>query len=138
VEALWDTAASISELSVQSAICEPLKDQVIPKDSPTTVRGYAISNGRRIVRVDVSLDNGVTWRTADIVQQDKAEVKGFENRYWSWSIWECQVEKMPSPCTIACRAWDIASNTQPENMENIWNLRGVMNNSWHRVNVKEA
>ncbi|GAU96836.1 hypothetical protein RvY_08214-2 [Ramazzottius varieornatus] len=55
VDALWDSAFSLSELSVQSAICEPEKDQVIAKNSPYTIRGYAVSNGRRITRVDVSV-----------------------------------------------------------------------------------
>ena len=33
---------------------------------------------------------------------------------------------------------DIAANVQPENVESIWNLRGVLNNSWHRVHVDVA
>ena len=33
---------------------------------------------------------------------------------------------------------DIAANVQPENVQSIWNLRGVLNNSWHRVHVDVA
>ena len=31
---------------------------------------------------------------------------------------------------------DASYNTQPENMESVWNLRGVINNAWHHVNVE--
>ena len=31
---------------------------------------------------------------------------------------------------------DSAAGSQPGDSEVIWNLRGVLNNSWHRVNVK--
>ncbi|OQV14006.1 Sulfite oxidase [Hypsibius exemplaris] len=135
VEELWDLAPALAELAVQSAICEPLANQVIPTGTAATVKGYALSNGHRITRVDVSLDDGANWQVAEILHQDSREKKGFESRYWSWSLWQLRVDKFPSPCTVVCRAWDIASNTQPENAKNIWNLRGVMNNAWHRVKV---
>ncbi|XP_055334379.1 uncharacterized protein LOC129585644 [Paramacrobiotus metropolitanus] len=138
VDELWDKSVPISWLAVQSAICQPQNNEVIPKDQPYSIKGYALSNGSRIVRVDVSLNSGKDWQVADIVHQDKQEQKGWENRYWSWSLWTLNVDKFPSPCTVVCRAWDICSNTQPENAASIWNLRGVMNNAWHRVNVKGA
>ena len=31
---------------------------------------------------------------------------------------------------------DASYNTQPENMESVWNLRGVINNAWHHVNIE--
>jgi len=36
---------------------------------------------------------------------------------------------------VLCRATDAASNTQPETAAPIWNLRGLANNSWHRITV---
>ena len=30
---------------------------------------------------------------------------------------------------------DIAANVQPENVEHIWNLRGILNTSWHRIHI---
>lgn len=31
---------------------------------------------------------------------------------------------------------DSAANVQPENVQEIWNLRGILNTSWHRVQVR--
>lgn len=36
---------------------------------------------------------------------------------------------------IVCKAVDSSHNVQPENVEGIWNHRGLLNNSWHRVTV---
>ncbi|KAI3707909.1 hypothetical protein L2E82_36837 [Cichorium intybus] len=35
---------------------------------------------------------------------------------------------------IVAKAVDTAANVQPEKVEDIWNLRGVLNTSWHREN----
>lgn len=35
-----------------------------------------------------------------------------------------------------CKAWDSSYATQPERMEPIWNLRGVLSNAWHKVDVQ--
>ena len=80
VEELWDLAPAVAELAVQSAICEPKAEQVIQKGSTYTIKGYALSNGHRITRVDISVDGGANWQVADIVHQDSREKKGFENR----------------------------------------------------------
>ncbi|GAV02001.1 hypothetical protein RvY_12619 [Ramazzottius varieornatus] len=131
----WNSIAPLSELSIQSAICLPADNTYIAKGSPYTIEGYAISNGRRITRVDVSLNCGHSWQCAEIISQDDKEEKGYDNRYWSWTLWKFHIEKMPSPCSVSCRAWDEASNTQPESARTIWNLRGLMNNAWHTLHL---
>jgi len=37
--------------------------------------------------------------------------------------------------TLVCKAVDASHNYQPESVAGIWNLRGLNNNSWHRVPV---
>ena len=50
----------------------------------------------------------------------------------------------PAPKAHACLAWpqvqatDESYNTQPEGAAAIWNLRGVVCNAWHRVQVEVA
>ena len=37
--------------------------------------------------------------------------------------------------SIICKATDISYNTQPQESRSIWNLRGILNNSWHQVKI---
>lgn len=37
---------------------------------------------------------------------------------------------------IVCKAVDSSYNSQPEGVAGVWNLRGVLNNAWYRVNVR--
>lgn len=103
--------------------------------STIRVKGYAYSGGGNdIDRVVVSLDGGKTW--------SEASLKKFENRplykCWSWTLWELdvQVPKDKSEIELVCVATDSNGNTQPESVKSIWNARGLMNNSWHKVHVK--
>lgn len=99
-----------------------------------TVRGYAWSGGGRgIVRVDVSSDGGKTWHVADMEQDSKQTV----DKMWAWTVWTATVplSTTDSNVEIVCKAIDRAYNNQPENVEGVWNLRGCLNNSWHRIVV---
>lgn len=31
---------------------------------------------------------------------------------------------------------DTAANVQPADVDDIWNLRGVLNNSWHKITIQ--
>ena len=84
--------------------------------------------------MDVSADGGANWHTAELTQADQAS-----DEMYSWTLWKCNI---PIPegsegkeVEIVCRAVDINCNTQPEGIGPVWNLRGVLNNSWHRVRV---
>ncbi|XP_033105782.1 sulfite oxidase-like [Anneissia japonica] len=134
VDEWWDKSVPIQELNVQAAITQPKNNEVIPRGSRYTIKGYALSGGgRKIVRVDISLDGGKSWTVANLFTSSQGLLH--IDTKWSWEFWDCTIKSMPSPCQIVCRAWDEASNTMPEDIKQIWNLRGVMNNSWVRVNV---
>lgn len=60
-------------------------------------------------------------------------------RAWAWTLWSYHLpfKQLPAqPFQIICRAMDTHSNSQPDTPLGIWNIRGVMNNAWHRVNFK--
>ncbi|CAM9895014.1 unnamed protein product, partial [Discosporangium mesarthrocarpum] len=62
-------------------------------------------------------------------------------RTWAWTLWEA---KLPLPkeqdgnVKLVCKAVDAGYNVQPEEAGPIWNIRGVLSNSWHKVQVKIA
>ena len=132
VEPLWEVTPALLELNVQAAITSPEDNTMLDSGLPCYIRGYAIAGGGRgIVRVDVSMDGGNTWHTAALVQE-KDCTRSVGN-HWSWTLWRHKVDSLSTPCTIVCRAWDTAFNGMSNERE--WNLRGVMNNSWSKVEI---
>ncbi|KAK7867174.1 hypothetical protein R5R35_008371 [Gryllus longicercus] len=136
----WDTvdfskAPAIQELPVVSAICEPLEGATVKlENNKLVVRGYAWSGGgRRIIRVDVTADGGKTWHVADFTDQNDSKVP----YHWAWTLWKAEipVTQNVKKVEIWAKAVDSSYNVQPERFENIWNLRGVCGNAYHRVNV---
>ncbi|XP_054728446.1 sulfite oxidase, mitochondrial isoform X2 [Anastrepha obliqua] len=138
----WDCvdfskSPAIQAMPVTSAICVPAEGETIkiPVDGYLTVQGYAWSGGgRRIVRVDLSIDQGKTWHVADLQQEDQPD-----GRHYGWSLWtgRIQIDKAaPHEIEIWAKAVDSAYNVQPETFSNIWNLRGVLSNAYPRIKVK--
>ncbi|KAJ1664521.1 hypothetical protein EV178_004034 [Coemansia sp. RSA 1646] len=134
-EEFWPRFPALLELTIQSAICCPAADEHLHVGKKYLVRGYALSGGGRAVdRVEVTLDGGKTWDLADLYAihaKQKGKQRDWAERSWSWVLWSYRINNVPASCSIACRAWDSAGNTQPEAA--VWNYRGVMNNSVFRV-----
>mmetsp|Transcript_6837 Transcript_6837/g.19846 ORF Transcript_6837/g.19846 Transcript_6837/m.19846 type:complete len:582 (-) Transcript_6837:255-2000(-) len=125
---------TMQEMPVQSMIAEPRPNAKLDAGSPVDVRGVAWSGGGRgIVRVDVSADGGASWHKATLAEGSEQP----PDRAWAWTFWEAEVPvaEAEGATTIICKATDAAHNSQPESVAGIWNLRGLNNNSWHRVPV---
>ncbi|XP_061339508.1 nitrate reductase [NADH] 2-like [Gastrolobium bilobum] len=126
----------INELNINSVITTPCHEEILPINSWTTQRpyvlkGYAYSGGgRKVTRVEVTVDDGNTWYVCTLDHPEKPNKYG---KYWCWCFWSLEVEVLDllAAREIAVRAWDEALNTQPENL--IWNLTGMMNNCWFKV-----
>ena len=43
-------------------------------------------------------------------------------------------DKLTVEHMVYCKAIDSSYNNQPDNINNIWNLRGILNNSIHQFN----
>ncbi|CAH1103926.1 unnamed protein product [Psylliodes chrysocephalus] len=136
----WDTvdfskSPAIQELPVISAICQPINGSTVKvEDDMITVKGYAWSGGgQKIVRVDVTANCGRTWHVAEFDHQDTA----LPPVHWAWTLWSVKipVDERTKNVEIWAKAVDSSYNTQPEGFENIWNLRGVLSNAYHKVKV---
>jgi len=148
-------AYSVMELPVQSAIYSPSPSTIklSHEQGSIPVSGFAWSGGgRNITRVDVSADGGQTWTRAEL-GQGALQPYG---RAWAWTKWSVDVplpqetikklhERSRWPFAprqahglevqLVCKAVDTSMNQQPESLPSIWSLRGIMNNSWHRVKL---
>jgi sulfite oxidase len=123
-----ESIQSIQEQPVTSAIIEPHAGDTFEPGQAIDARGFAWSGGGRgIVRVDVSADGGKTWTTAKLL--DGATQP--PNRAWAWTFWEAEIPCPPGATEVhlCCKATDVSYNSQPENSESIWNIRGLNNNA---------
>ncbi|XP_044505406.1 sulfite oxidase-like [Mangifera indica] len=133
----WDSRRPIMDFPVQCAICS-LEDVDVIKPGKVKISGYAVSGGGRgIERVDVSVDGGKNWLEASKYQQTGIPYIADDMNCdkWAWVFFEVIVD-VPHNTQIVAKAVDSAANVQPENVETIWNLRGVLNTSWHRLHVR--
>lgn len=150
--AWWtDDRYAIYDLSTNSAAAYPAhEEQLCLVNAPETykARGYAYGGGgRRITRVEITLDKGKTWRLADI-EYVEDKYRDFEgslfggsvDMYWRescfcWCFWsiDLPVADIAACKDIMVRAMDESMNVQPRDM--YWSVLGMMNNPWFRVTV---
>ena len=95
------------------------------------------------MRVDLSVDEGLTWITAELAEGSEQPL----HRAWAWTLFECEVParelqraallaaQAGRPLRLMSKATDASYNVQPERLEHVWNLRGINNNACHRVEL---
>ena len=114
------TIPTIDILPVQSYICS----RVI-KENNIIISGYAMSGGgKNIKSVEVSNDNGDTWSKCKMNNGEK----GVDMGGYAWVFWEVELPYKDGDIHM-CRATDELGNTQNQSPKDVWNIRGIMNNS---------
>ncbi|KAI4181922.1 MAG: hypothetical protein L6R41_006329 [Letrouitia leprolyta] len=140
----WDSAPAIQETPVQSAITS-LRDITphSPQDSKLlqvygleedsiAVEGYSFAGGgRKIIRVDVSADNGRNWHQAELLPNNSKGAKA-----WAWTRWRWVLPRSQAGRCFIVKGVDEAYNTQPGEYEANYNFRGNLTSSWHRVGYR--
>jgi len=115
---------ALSSLPLNCDILVPDDGAEVPA-GPLTIQGWAMAgDGHGVCRVDVSLDDGRTWRQADLHPA--------ANR-WTWRRWSLTVDAQPGPLSLTARAWDDTGVTHPESPASLWNPRGYGNNAWAHI-----
>lgn len=136
----WSKAKSIQEMPITSAITSISNpSSQIPSNSnhegskPIRVEGYAYSGGgREIVRVDISIDSGRTWDQAELIDD---QIKG--SKAWCWKRWRYSgLKRDVGKTEVLVKATDETYNTQPENYDSIYNVRGNLSTAWHRIKLE--
>ncbi|THH09687.1 hypothetical protein EW146_g8611 [Bondarzewia mesenterica] len=165
----YDPKYIINDLNVNSAIAHPTHDEIldVTPPSPTTdpegsfslpvytLRGYAYAGGgRRVCRVEVSLDEGYTWKLAEIMYPEDLyrAVVVEDDPIWGtldlseretcfcWCFWKFEVEiealAADGVGAVMVRAMDESLALQPRDM--YWNPTGMMNNWWFRIAIHKS
>ncbi|KAJ6785971.1 hypothetical protein PWT90_09030 [Aphanocladium album] len=149
---VWkDEKYAIYDLNTNSAICYPQHDEMVAldgNDKTYKVRGYAYSGGgKRITRLEVTLDKGRSWRLASINYPedqyrnapDGDELYGGKMDMWwretcfCWCFWEIDIaiSELADASDLMIRAMDEGLMAQPRDM--YWSVLGMMNNPWYRL-----
>lgn len=127
----------INELSLNSVITQPDHNTTVSiadvVDKTYEIGGFAhTGGGRKVNRVEISFDKGVTW---DVTEIDRKERPNEYGMYWCWVWWSYDAKgaDLIGCEEIWCRAWDDALSPQPENPT--WTLMGQQANHIFRVKV---
>ncbi|TKB34710.1 MAG: sulfite oxidase-like oxidoreductase [Nitrospira sp.] len=114
----------VEAMVVKSLIAAPQEGETV-KSGPVTIQGMAWSGEAKVVKVEVSFDEGKTWEPARLVGEDRP----YAWRQWQL-IWKA---KTSGTFTILCRATDARGEQQPATTP--WNPSGFLWNGWDRVSV---
>jgi DMSO/TMAO reductase YedYZ molybdopterin-dependent catalytic subunit len=108
----------ITEMVVNSVIASPADAQQVHRGSPVELRGVAWDAGYGIRRVEVSLDGGASWQSAQL----GADRGRFSFRAWSYRFTPHSADKL----TVLAKASNTIGQTQAETP--IFNSAGYHNN----------
>ena len=121
---VWHEGTMLGEQAVNTIVTSPRPGEKL-RAGALRIQGIALAGGgRRVERVELSLDGGRTWSAAGLDAEEST---------WAWRFWEAAPALTAGEHEIVVRAWDSASQTQPSSVDQVWNFKGYMNNSWARV-----
>ncbi|KAI9923805.1 hypothetical protein AWENTII_010134 [Aspergillus wentii] len=146
-----DERYAIYDLNTNSAAAYPQHNEELDLASTGltyTAKGYAYAGGgKRVTRVEISLDKGKSWRLADI-EYAEDKYRDFEgdlfggkvDMYWRencfcWCFWSLNIptSDLENSDALLVRAMDESLMVQPRDM--YWSVLGMMNNPWFRVTI---
>jgi DMSO/TMAO reductase YedYZ molybdopterin-dependent catalytic subunit len=96
----------LSELQIKAEIARPKMNETVPANSNFRVHGAGWTGKGEITSVELSVDNGQTWKAAKLLGESKAN---------AWRLWEFdwKTPAKPGRATLMARATDSTGQTQP-------------------------
>jgi DMSO/TMAO reductase YedYZ molybdopterin-dependent catalytic subunit len=100
------TLVPVTEIQVKAQIARPAAFEFVTAGTDYRVHGAAWAGESRVARVDLSADDGSTWRPARL---------GGEDVPFAWRLWEIdwKIPNKPGKATLMARATDDRGRTQP-------------------------
>jgi len=126
---LVEKTKPIEKINVNSIIGYPQKGSKVRVNSHIVVRGVAFDAGSGIKSVQMSVDNGETWKEAIL---DKEDAGDFAFRAFRCTFNPSKVGKL----TIMCKASSNAGEVQPLAKEIKWNHGGYRYNGVDEVTIE--
>jgi hypothetical protein len=117
--------APISRMDVRSLVVRPEAGARVARGASYPMEGVAFDGGSGIARVEVSTDDGASWRDA-VLDPDLGK---YSFRRWRLSWTPMQ----PGPATIVVRATSTSGEQQRAAAQ--WNRSGYMRNVYERTQV---
>ena len=128
----------VNTWEVNSAILNPCDNSNIIKDNidDLEIKGWAIgSNGVDIFKIELSFDEGKTWTQVDNTLSEENE----DGKVHGWTLWKHKINKEQikniNNLSILVKATDLLGNEQKKTIDEAWNFRGIMNNSYHKIKI---
>ncbi len=117
---------AIDEITLNSVMLDPSPGERLAA-GPVVLRGWAIGTGAcAISAVECSTDGGAQWHAATLdAVRDR----------WTWTRWEATVVLAAGHHSLIVRAVDETGARQPSDVADVWNVKGYLNNAWHRVAI---
>jgi DMSO/TMAO reductase YedYZ molybdopterin-dependent catalytic subunit len=115
----------VTAINPKSVISSPREGQKLAQGA-VTIHGAAWAGESPVAHVDVSTDNGRTWRPARL---------GADQSKYSWRLWDFTwTPPSTGSYVLMAQASDAAGKKQPFAEE--WNPSGYLNNVVHQVRVE--
>ncbi|KAL7333663.1 hypothetical protein PS15p_202530 [Mucor circinelloides] len=146
---------SVYDLNVNGVIAAPYHGSKVTLDDlnkKITLNGFAYGgSNRKVTRCEITLDDGKTWKLADITDKKPegdryaSEHYGYDRskypesynqtRYWTWVHWsiEIPVADLLGVQEICLRCWNETNSVMPKDLN--WSLMGMLNNCWYRIKL---
>ena len=122
---MTDTTEPITEMVVNSIIVVPADNEQVRVEQPLEIGGVAWDGGYGIRQVEISTDNGTSWRAADL----GPDLGRFAFRSWSYRF----TPQTPGKHIVAAKASNAIGQTQTESL--IFNPAGYHNNVVRPVTI---
>jgi DMSO/TMAO reductase YedYZ molybdopterin-dependent catalytic subunit len=113
----------VTALNVKSVISGPVDGSNL-KPGTVNVHGAAWAGEADIVKVEISIDDGVTWKPATLAH---------EQSKYAWRLWSHSWSAKRGDYAIKSRATDSQGRVQPA--EAVWNPSGYLYNAIDEVKI---
>jgi sulfite oxidase len=96
--------------------------------APATISGFAFSGAPDVAKVEISDDDGSTWKAAELDPRHDP---------YAWRLWSfLWTPRRAGRIRVSARATDSRGSVQPR--EAAWNPGGFLHDGWHSVEVDVA